>query len=96
MPFIISGPSVVNPNRVSSALVNTQDLFATILELFGYTTWQSQISASKPVDSKSILPILKNEAVDVRDWIFTEVFSTPSVSTNGKNDAEQTIQTVRL
>ena len=84
VPFIISGPSVVNPSRVSEALVNTQDLFATVLELFGYTNWRSQISASKPVDSKSILPILKNEATDVRDWAFTEVFSTPSVATNGK------------
>ena len=84
VPFIISGPSVVNSNRVSSALVNTQDLFATILELFGYMTWQSQIPTIKPVDSKSILPILKNQATDVRPWAFTEVFSTPSVATNGK------------
>ncbi|MFN0036497.1 MAG: sulfatase-like hydrolase/transferase, partial [Saprospiraceae bacterium] len=35
VPFIISGPSVVAPGRVSDALVNTVDLFATILELFG-------------------------------------------------------------
>ena len=31
-PFIISGPSVVNPGRASKALVNTADLFATIQE----------------------------------------------------------------
>ena len=35
VPFIISGPSVVNQGRVSNALVNVQDLFATILELTG-------------------------------------------------------------
>ena len=33
VPFIISGPDVVNPNRTSNAVVNTTDLFATILEL---------------------------------------------------------------
>lgn len=84
VPFIISGPSVVNPNRVSQALINTTDLFATILELFGYTTWQSQIATNKPVDSKSLLPIIKNQATDVRQWVFSEVFNTPSVATHGK------------
>jgi arylsulfatase B len=84
VPFIISGPSVVNPNRVSDALVNTHDLFATILELFGHTTWQSQILSNKPVDSKSILPILKNTATTIRPWIFTEVFKIPTVAGDGK------------
>ncbi len=84
VPFIISGPSVVNPNRTSDALVNTQDLFATILELFGYTNWQSQISSTKPVDSKSILPILNNQSTTIRPWAFTEVFKSPTVSGDGK------------
>jgi arylsulfatase A-like enzyme len=84
VPFIISGPSVVSPNRVSNALVNTQDLFATILELMGATTWQNSIPANKPVDSKSILPILKNTASTIRPWAFTEVFKEPTVSGDGK------------
>jgi hypothetical protein len=84
VPFIISGPSIVQPNRVSDALVNTQDLFATILELFGHTTWQSQISSNKPVDSKSILPILKNQSTAIRDWVFTEVFKVPTGAGDGK------------
>ena len=84
VPFIISGPSVVNPNRASDALVNTTDLFATILELFGHSTWASQIPANKPVDSKSILPILKNQSTDIRPWIFTEVFKNPTVAGDGK------------
>ena len=84
VPFIISGPSVVNPNRSSEALVHTTDLFATILELFGYSTWQSQIPTNKPVDSKSILPIIKNQAMDIRQWVFTEVFKVPTVAADGK------------
>ena len=53
VPFIISGPSVVNQGRVSNALVNVQDLFSTIVELTGYTNWQTQIPANKPVDIKN-------------------------------------------
>ena len=84
VPFIISGPSVVNPNRVSNTMVHTTDLFATILELFGYTTWQSQIAANKPVDSRSMLPIVKNQTTEVRAWNFTEIFRTPGIATDGK------------
>ncbi|MFZ4614128.1 MAG: sulfatase-like hydrolase/transferase, partial [Bacteroidia bacterium] len=51
IPFIVSGPSVLNPNRLSTALVNTVDLFATILELFHLTNWQAQIPINRPVDS---------------------------------------------
>ncbi|MBK8735816.1 MAG: sulfatase-like hydrolase/transferase [Saprospiraceae bacterium] len=36
VPMIISGPTVVNKGRISDALVNTADLFATIVENFGY------------------------------------------------------------
>jgi hypothetical protein len=84
VPFIISGPSVVQPGRVSTALVNTADLFATVLELFGYTNWNTQIPANKPVDSKSILPILKNESSTVRPWAFTEIFKLTPDSDDGK------------
>jgi arylsulfatase B len=79
VPFIISGPSVVNPNRVSSAIVNVQDLFATILELAGFTNWQTQIAANMPVDSKSLVAILKNTATEARPWAYSEIFD-PSVT----------------
>ncbi|MBK9718634.1 MAG: sulfatase-like hydrolase/transferase [Saprospiraceae bacterium] len=74
VPFIIAGPSIVNPNRVSEALVNTADIFATVLELFGMSNWPSQINPNKPVDSKSILPIIKNTSIDIRPWSFCEIF----------------------
>ena len=74
VPFIVSGPSVVNQGRVSTALVNVQDLFATIVELAGFIDWRSQIMANKPVDSKSLMPILKNTATTIRPWAFTEIF----------------------
>jgi len=84
VPFIISGPSVVKPNRVSNALVNTHDLFATILELFGNLDWKSRISIENPVDSKSIMPIVLNKSNEIRSWIFTEIFKTPSTPRDAK------------
>ncbi len=84
VPFIISGPSVINPNRVSNELVNTHDLFATILELFGVANWQTQIPAATIIDSKSILPIIKNQTGAIRPWSFTEVFKVTTDSADGK------------
>ncbi|MEI6408797.1 MAG: sulfatase-like hydrolase/transferase [Bacteroidota bacterium] len=84
VPFVISGPSVVNPGRKSDALINTADLFATILELFGYTDWHTQIPVNKPVDSKSILPILKDQSTSIRPWSFTEIFKLMPDSADGK------------
>lgn len=83
VPFIISGPDVVNPNRTSDALVNTVDLFATILELFGDTNWQSRIPTTV-VDSHSLMPILLNTDTSVRSGAFTEIFKNPTVAGDGK------------
>ncbi len=84
VPMIIAGPSVVNGGRVSAALINTADIFATSLELMGHTNWQTQIPANKPVDSKSILPIIQNTATQIRPWAFTEIFKLTTDSSDGK------------
>lgn len=84
VPMIIAGPSVVNPGRASDALVNTADIFATVLDLFGYTNWQAQIPNNKPVDSKSMLPIIKNISTQVRPWAFSEIFKLTPDSADGK------------
>lgn len=84
VPFIISGPSVKNPGRVSDALINTQDIFATILELFGVSQWRDVIPITKPVDSKSLLPIIKQEQEQVREWVFSEVFKNTPTQFDGK------------
>lgn len=84
VPMIIAGPSVINKGRVSNALVNTADLFATIVENFGYTTWQAQLPSNKPVDSKSLQPIIKNTSDSIRPWVFTELFKLIPDSSDGK------------
>ncbi len=85
VPFIISGPSVINPNRVSHELVNTQDLFSTIVELFGYENWNTQIPSNKTIDSRSLIPVVKNRVESIRDWSFTEIFKTTPDSADGKS-----------
>ena len=83
VPFIISGPDVVNPNRYCDALVQTTDLFATILELFGDNKWQSRIPTTV-IDSKSLVPLLSNNATVVRNEAFIEVFKATPVAGDGK------------
>ncbi len=85
VPMIISGSSILNPGRQSDALVSTPDLFATILELSGFSNWINFIPAAKlPVDSKSLMPILISDATEVREWIFTEQFKVTSSPSAGK------------
>ena len=84
VPMIIAGPSVVNPNRVSTELVNTADIYATVLDLFGDTAWSKNVPQNKPVDSRSMMPILKNQNVKMRDWIFTEIFKVTPTAGDGK------------
>jgi arylsulfatase A-like enzyme len=96
VPFIVSGPSVVSPNRINDALVNTADIFATVLELFGYATWQTQIPTGKPVDSKSMLPIIKNEKPLVRSWAFTEIFKLTTDSSDGKGIRNKDYKLIRF
>jgi arylsulfatase A-like enzyme len=85
VPMLISGPVVVNPGRSSNALVNVQDLFATILEMSGVNNWQSQIPVNNlPLDAVSLLPILRDDTTLVRDWIFSEQFGSINPVADGK------------
>jgi len=84
VPMIISGPAVASPGRKSDALVSTTDLFATIVEMAGFSAWKNLIPTTKPVDAVSLLPILKNEKTAVRDWVFTEVFDPAGTPDDGK------------
>jgi arylsulfatase B len=96
VPMIISGPTVVNKGRISDALVNTADLFATIVENFGYTNWQSQIPSIKPVDSKSLLPIIKNQSDSIRPWAFSEIFKLTTDSADGKSIRDLQYKLIRF
>ncbi len=55
VPMIIAGPDVVGGGRTNNSVVHCVDLFATIIELAGGTV------PSTGVDSRSLLPIIKNQ-----------------------------------
>jgi arylsulfatase A-like enzyme len=79
VPMIITGPAVVNPGRTSNSLVNTTDLFSTILELSGFANWSNFIPpAFLPNDTQTLLPEIQNIGGTLRDWIFSEQFSYDS------------------
>ncbi len=96
VPMIVAGPSVVNANRTSNELISTPDLFATIAELSGFSTWKNSIPVGTMVDSKTFLPIIKNETAINRTWIFSESFNTPSTETDGKTIRNQDYHLLRL
>jgi arylsulfatase A-like enzyme len=73
VPLIVRGPGVVSSGqsgiaRVSNALVNTSDLFMTVLDLAGVAG-----SVSVTHDSFSLVPILKGFADALRQYAFAEV-----------------------
>lgn len=68
VPMIISGKNVSRINDTEDALINTTDLFATISELTGNTV--SEIN-----DSKSFMELLTTSSTNMRDYIYTEIYT---------------------
>ncbi len=73
VPLIIAGPGV-EPGAVSKALVNSTDLFATIIEMAGADP-DEVIPDEITHDSVSFFPALKNTAAPSRrEWIYADEF----------------------
>jgi hypothetical protein len=73
--MIISGAQVANPNRESPALVNTTDLFTTVVELTTGRDARSLVPSSVVLDSHSLMPILRGGCLNgTREWVFSEIF----------------------
>ncbi|HED34232.1 MAG TPA: hypothetical protein ENJ08_08485 [Gammaproteobacteria bacterium] len=74
VPMVVAGAGVSNPGRTSNQLINSTDLFATILELSGI-----DIATNAPPaisDSISFLPILQNiPSQNMRQYAFSETLS---------------------
>ena len=74
VPLIISGPAVAHPGTRSSALVNTSDLFATVIELMSGQPIE-KVRPGAVLDSKSLVPILDGTSQSVRDYAFASGLS---------------------
>lgn len=84
VPMIFKGPAMVGNPRTNTSPVSTVDLFATILELSNFPNWHAYIPSTTVVDSRSLLPIIKNQSTSVREWTYTEQFANPSTLADGK------------
>ena len=74
VPLIMTGPDVVR-GAISDALINSTDLFATIMELAGIHPEQT-VPEDVTTDSVSFLGALSNpDAPSQRDWVYADVFS---------------------
>ncbi len=88
IPMIISGHGVIRGDGTEDSLVNTTDLFATVLELAGS-------DYDVPTDSVSLVPYIKNQAnPNEREWAFSEYFDESNDNTFGGRRANYG-QTIR-
>jgi arylsulfatase A-like enzyme len=74
VPFIVAGPGI-QPGT-EDAIVSVVDIFATALEVAGVDV--AAATASDPVDSVSLWPLLVGGADTVRDHMLSELFGGPS------------------
>ena len=85
VPLIAAGYPVTNGGRVSDALVNATDVYASVLELMvgrGYRSYlRRALGDNRPIDAVSFVPILQNRVRDIRDFAFAE---TKLIGANGK------------
>lgn len=61
VPFIIAGPSVMNPGRTNDTPVGAVDVFSTILDMAGINR-ATTIPTHLTIDGQSLLPLLTNAA----------------------------------
>jgi arylsulfatase A-like enzyme len=73
VPLVIAGPAVASPNRTSTTRVHAVDLYSTILEMADINVSATQPGANV-IDSRSLMPILKNVATETRS-VFSQEFS---------------------
>lgn len=66
IPLLIRAPRVTKPDTGSQALVETVDLYPTLVELAGLHLPQD----AQPIDGESLVPILKNPEQRVSDHAF--------------------------
>ncbi len=72
-PLIITGPGI-EPGTVPEALVNSSDLFVTIMEMAGIDPDET-VPSDVTHDSVSFFPVLSNpEGPSPREWIYVDEF----------------------
>lgn len=93
VPFIVSGPAIEG-GRIESALTNTTDLFATIIELAGGDP-EAAVPTQVPIDSVSFAPLLLDPgAPDHRTWIYADMNFRGQRQRTIRNDSYKLIRSL--
>lgn len=71
VPFVVTGPGI-EAGQVTQALANSVDLYTTILDLAA-TGANEKLDGLK-LDSVSLAPVLADPSVQVRDFVYADVF----------------------
>ncbi|MEM7233508.1 MAG: sulfatase-like hydrolase/transferase, partial [Planctomycetota bacterium] len=80
VPLIIAGPSVDSGGRTVQAVVNSSDLFATILDLAGVDI-ASTLDGTFAEDSISFANLLRDpNATPARPWAYAELFGEEAMA----------------
>ncbi len=86
VPLIVSGPGVER-GAVSESLVNSTDLYSTILEMAEVKV-DEVVPDGVTLDSVSIVPYLSSpESPSRRDWVYADVFSGSFLGVENANYA---------
>ncbi len=72
VPLIIRGPGI-EPGTVTDALVNSSDLFVTIMEMAGIDP-EATIPGDVTHDSVSFMSVLSDPYTTPRDWVYVDEF----------------------
>ena len=99
VPFLVSGPLVAQPGRVSQALVNSTDIFATVAEIAGvdlaaqgYGCGAGQVA----LDSISLVPLLTDPChPGLRTYAFAEMFAPNFDSANPPAPVQASARAIR-
>ena len=91
VPLLVSGPGVAR-GATSDALINSTDLFATIMEMAGIDP-EETVPEDVTTDSVSFLSALANpDAPSEREWVYADVFTG---GLDGVEDANYAIRNSR-
>ncbi len=66
IPLLISAPGVTEPGSATKQLTESVDIFPTLVELAGLP----KPAVPQPIDGVSLVPVLKNSSVRVRDHAY--------------------------
>jgi arylsulfatase A-like enzyme len=76
VPLLVAGAGVVGPGRLVGALVNTVDLYPTVLQLAGIDP-AAVVPNGTRIDGVSLLPYIRKKAhPNPRRWAYAEQFGS--------------------